>query len=85
MTPARSGYADVNGIKLYHEIYGSGEPQKLCHSRHVLHEMLRRVCIRVTSLSDFCYLRPVVFDSASICGVRCPHYPHVCSSGSALR
>src|ERR1700749_3309754 len=25
-TPASSGYADVNGIKLYHEVYGQGEP-----------------------------------------------------------
>lgn len=25
-TPAVSGYADVNGIKLYHEVYGQGEP-----------------------------------------------------------
>jgi pimeloyl-ACP methyl ester carboxylesterase len=26
LTPASSGYADVNGIQLYHEIYGQGEP-----------------------------------------------------------
>ena len=26
MKPTSSGYADVNGIKLYHEIYGQGEP-----------------------------------------------------------
>jgi pimeloyl-ACP methyl ester carboxylesterase len=26
LAPAFSGYADVNGIKLYHEIYGQGEP-----------------------------------------------------------
>ena len=26
MKPTKSGYADVNGIKLYHEIYGEGEP-----------------------------------------------------------
>ena len=25
------GYADVNGIKLYHEIYGQGEPLVLVH------------------------------------------------------
>ena len=31
MTPERSGYADVNGIKLYHEIYGQGEPLVLIH------------------------------------------------------
>ena len=29
--PTRSGYADVNGIRLYHEIYGSGEPLVLIH------------------------------------------------------
>src|SRR6266480_8043101 len=26
-----NGYADVNGIKLYHEIYGQGEPLVLIH------------------------------------------------------
>ena len=31
MKPATSGYAEVNGIKLYHEIYGSGEPLVLIH------------------------------------------------------
>src|SRR5713101_4697949 len=31
MKPVRSGYADVNGIKLYHEIYGQGEPLVLIH------------------------------------------------------
>ena len=31
MNPAKSGYADVNGIKLYHEIYGEGEPLVLIH------------------------------------------------------
>src|SRR4029077_13493274 len=31
MKPMSSGYADVNGIKLYHEIYGEGEPLVLIH------------------------------------------------------
>ena len=31
MQPASSGYADVNGINLYHEIYGEGEPLVLIH------------------------------------------------------
>src|SRR5580704_13708345 len=31
MKPASTGYADVNGIKLYHEIYGQGEPLMLIH------------------------------------------------------
>lgn len=29
--PVSSGYADVNGIKLYHEVYGQGEPLVLLH------------------------------------------------------
>jgi pimeloyl-ACP methyl ester carboxylesterase len=31
MKAVRSGYAEVNGIKLYHEVYGSGEPLVLIH------------------------------------------------------
>jgi pimeloyl-ACP methyl ester carboxylesterase len=31
MKPVSSGYADVNGIKLYHEIYGQGDPLVLIH------------------------------------------------------
>jgi pimeloyl-ACP methyl ester carboxylesterase len=31
MKPVSSGYADVNGINLYHEIYGEGEPLVLIH------------------------------------------------------
>ena len=31
MKPMSSGYADVNGIKFYHEIYGKGEPLVLIH------------------------------------------------------
>jgi pimeloyl-ACP methyl ester carboxylesterase len=31
MEPTHSGYADVNGIKLYHEIYGEGDPVVLLH------------------------------------------------------
>jgi pimeloyl-ACP methyl ester carboxylesterase len=31
MKPVSSGYADGNGIKLYHEIYGEGEPLVLIH------------------------------------------------------
>jgi hypothetical protein len=26
MQPVSSGYVEVNGIKLYHEVYGAGEP-----------------------------------------------------------
>jgi pimeloyl-ACP methyl ester carboxylesterase len=29
--PVSSSYADVNGINLYHEIYGQGEPLVLIH------------------------------------------------------
>ena len=31
MQPVSSGYVDVNGVKIYHEIYGSGEPVVLLH------------------------------------------------------
>ena len=31
MKPVSGGYADVNGIRLYHEIYGQGEPLVLIH------------------------------------------------------
>jgi hypothetical protein len=31
MRSVSSGYADVNGIKLYHEIYGQGEPLVQVH------------------------------------------------------
>jgi pimeloyl-ACP methyl ester carboxylesterase len=31
IAPGSSGYADVNGIKLYHEIYGQGDPLVLLH------------------------------------------------------
>jgi pimeloyl-ACP methyl ester carboxylesterase len=31
LAPVSSGYAEVNGIKLYHEIYGQGEPLVLLH------------------------------------------------------
>ena len=31
MNPVMSGYSDVNGIKLYHEIYGEGAPLVLIH------------------------------------------------------
>jgi pimeloyl-ACP methyl ester carboxylesterase len=31
MKPVRTGYADVNGVRLYHEIYGQGEPLVLIH------------------------------------------------------
>jgi pimeloyl-ACP methyl ester carboxylesterase len=31
LAPVSSDYANVNGIKLYHEIYGEGEPLVLLH------------------------------------------------------
>lgn len=31
MQPVKSGYADVNGIELWHEVYGQGEPLVLIH------------------------------------------------------
>ena len=32
MKPVSSGYADIDNIRLYHEIYGQGEPLVLIHS-----------------------------------------------------
>jgi pimeloyl-ACP methyl ester carboxylesterase len=31
ITPAESGYADVNGLKMYYEVYGAGKPIVLLH------------------------------------------------------
>lgn len=31
MNPTRAGYADVSGVRLYHEVYGQGEPLVLIH------------------------------------------------------
>jgi pimeloyl-ACP methyl ester carboxylesterase len=33
--PAESGYADVNGLKLYYEVYGSGKPIVLIHGSYM--------------------------------------------------
>ena len=31
MKPVSAGYADVNGIRLYHEVHGQGDPLVLIH------------------------------------------------------
>ena len=31
LKPAESGYADVNGLKMYYEVYGQGKPIVLLH------------------------------------------------------
>ncbi|WP_228463151.1 alpha/beta fold hydrolase [Chryseobacterium cheonjiense] len=31
MNPVEKGYQEVNGIKMYYEIYGSGKPLVLIH------------------------------------------------------
>jgi pimeloyl-ACP methyl ester carboxylesterase len=31
IAPSKTGYAEVNGIRLYHEMYGSGQPLVLIH------------------------------------------------------
>ncbi|HMN29692.1 MAG TPA: alpha/beta hydrolase [Caldilineaceae bacterium] len=31
LTPVKSGYAPVNGLQLYYEIYGTGQPLVLIH------------------------------------------------------
>ena len=35
MQPAESGYADVNGLKLYYEVYGNGKPLVLLHGSYM--------------------------------------------------
>lgn len=35
MQPAQSGYADVNGLKMYYEVYGQGEPIVLIHGSYM--------------------------------------------------
>jgi pimeloyl-ACP methyl ester carboxylesterase len=35
MKPAASGYADVNGLKLYYEVYGKGKPIVLLHGSYM--------------------------------------------------
>ncbi len=33
--PAESGYADINGLKLYYEVYGEGKPLVLLHGSYM--------------------------------------------------
>ena len=40
--PATSGYAPANGLKMYYEIHGSGEPLLLLHGGVGAHEMFER-------------------------------------------
>lgn len=47
MKPKSSGYADVNGIKLYHEIYGEGEPLVLIHGGLMTIGEMRDGCSRL--------------------------------------
>lgn len=35
MKPAESGYADVNGLKMYYEVYGKGKPIVLLHGSYM--------------------------------------------------
>lgn len=35
LKPAESGYADVNGLKLYYEVYGEGKPIVLIHGSYM--------------------------------------------------
>src|SRR5712692_954706 len=54
LAPVSSGYADVNGIKLYHELYGQGEPLVL------LHGGLMTVGEMSTPLESFAKTRKVI-------------------------
>ena len=33
--PAESGHADVNGLKMYYEVHGTGKPIVLLHGSHM--------------------------------------------------
>lgn len=33
--PAETGYADVNGLKMYYEVYGKGKPIVLLHGSYM--------------------------------------------------
>lgn len=35
ITPVNSGYADVNGLKMYYEVYGKGKPIVLLHGSYM--------------------------------------------------
>src|SRR5688572_9425800 len=35
MKPTESGYADVNGLKMYYEVYGKGKPLVLLHGSYM--------------------------------------------------
>ncbi len=35
LQPAEAGYADVNGLKMYYEVYGDGKPIVLLHGSHM--------------------------------------------------
>lgn len=35
LQPAESGYADVNGLKMYYEVYGTGKPIVLIHGSYM--------------------------------------------------
>ena len=39
MKPSNSGYAPVNGIKVYYEVYGQGQPIVLLHGAFYTIEM----------------------------------------------
>ncbi|HEY7854838.1 MAG TPA: alpha/beta hydrolase [Terriglobales bacterium] len=41
MKPVTSGYAEVNGVKLYHEIHGEGEPLVLLHGGLTVIDQMR--------------------------------------------
>ena len=34
-TPTRSGYAEVNGLRMYHEVHGTGEPLVVLHGAYM--------------------------------------------------
>ena len=49
LKPTRSGYADVNGFRLYHEVYGTGEPLIPLHGGMMT---IQEMALLIQALSD---------------------------------
>ena len=58
-TPVKTGYAPVNGLKLYYEIHGTGEPLILLHGG-VEHLAMRRADVMGYSLGGGVALRTAI-------------------------
>lgn len=71
LKPAESGYADVNGLKMYYEVYGNGKPIVLLHGaymsiplnwRHIIPLLAKDRKVIVTELQGHGRTRDIVRD-----------------------